>query len=701
MNSNRRSHPLAVTAAVLLTALIALPLAGCGTYRSWTKGREARALEEQIQKQRANLRKMNSSQLERAETESRERAIAQYEKILREYSDVGRGEMDEALYLLGRLLFDREQRQFEQSQQSFEQARLRAEASGAAAPEEPKPRYPSARTVYERLLREFPDSQFREDTLYDLGYISFEEGDRAGGAKLFEALVAEKPRSRYAPEVQFRLGEWHFESYRLPDAEERYRAVLAFGQSEYTEKALFKLGWVYYNVDQYDEAKRVLAELLDRQSAKIAKAGGEFAPPPILFFPGPRRAALERVMDADERDLYEETLEIIARVYSESGGADALVAFLRTKQTGPKPPPYAPPLMHRLALVEKERSNFDQAARAYQLLLDAFPTYRDAPKIETEWVRVLIEQKDLERAARVREALLAKYDQGSPWARANPEQEARDAALKVARKGLSWSIRYFHARGLERQKEGVVRPEELVHAIELYERYLARFPDGKPSYDRRFRYAQALFAAGEYRKAGDVFRVVAADPAFAEKREEAAFARILSVEKLTEGRSAPYPKDVIAALVPAYDDYIALNPASDKVAQLIFKQGQLWFGAEQYPQAIAAFERLIRERPTDPLAVEANDLVAQAHYRLGEFGVAEKWSEKALVQASPSNPLGTRRAEVENLYAVTMFKQGEKADEEKKWDEARNHYLRLVSRLPQWPTMQYHHFPGSEPLKGH
>ena len=30
-----------------------------------------------------------------------------------------------------------------------------------------------------------------------------------------------------------------------------------------------------------------------------------------------------------------------------------------------------------------------------------------------------------------------------------------------------------------------------------------------------------------------------------------------------------------------------------------------------------------------------------------------------------------------------MFKQGEKADEERKWDEAREHYLRLVTRLPQ------------------
>ncbi|MGH7806070.1 MAG: tetratricopeptide repeat protein, partial [Candidatus Binatia bacterium] len=540
-----------------------------------------------------------------------------------------------------------------------------------------------AKTVFQRLLKEFPDSQFREDTLYDLGYIHFEEGNRKDGAELFRELVKNKPKSRYAPEVQFRLAEWDFESYRLADAEERYRAVLGFGNSEYTDKALFKLGWVYYNLDDYSAAKKDLGQLLDRQSAKIAKEGGEFAPPPILFFPGPRRAALERVMERKDKDLYEETLEIIARVYAESGGADALVSFLRTKQRGSTPPPYAPPLMHRLALVEKERANFEQASRAYQLLLDAFPTYRDAPKIENEWVKVLVEQKEMEKAARVREALLAKYDTGSKWARANPEQEIRDEAMKAARSGLAWSIRYFHSQGLEKQKAGEARPAELVHAIELYERYLKRFTEGKFAYQKRFRYAQTLFAAGEYLKAAEVFRAVAADPTIAEKREEAAFARILSVEKLTEANKPPFPKEVIDALVAAYEDYIALNPQSEKVAQLIFKEGQLYFGSEQYPQAIAAFERLIRERPGDPLAVEANDLVAQAHYRLGDFAIAEKYSERALTQASPSNPLGARRAEVENLFAVTMFKQGEKADEEKKYDEAREHYLRLVTRLPQ------------------
>jgi len=671
-------RPLALSIALALAA------GGCGTYEAWSKRREARALEQKIETQQQALKKMSPSALEQAESDSRDRAIAQYEKILKDYSDVGRDEMDESLYLLGRLQFEREQQDFQRGQRSFESARTQADSAGQSAGPEPKPRYPSAKAVYQRLLHDFPESAFREDALYDLGYILTEEGDRAGGAALLEKLVKEKPRSRYAPEVHFRLAELAFDSDKLGAAEEQYRAVVKKGPADLVDKALFKLGWVYYNQDRYDDAKQVLAEVLRRQSERMEKEGREFAPAPILFFPGPRRPSFEDIeAKSKNADLYQETLEVLARVYADAGGADALVKFLRGEQHGRLPRPYAAPLLHRLALVQKERSSFEAAEHSYELLLDTYPTFKDAPKIELELVDVLVGQKQMDQAAKVREGMLAKYDQASPWARANPEQESRDAAMTEARKGLEWAIQYYHSRGLELQKEGGGTPEELRHAVADYERYLKRFPEGEPSYDQRFLYAQALYAAGEYNRAADVFRTVSFDKKYDKHREQAALSRILSVEKLQEQQKPPLPPSVIDGLVAAYEDYITLNPGSDKNAALLFKEGKLYFDAQKYPAAIAAFDRLIRDHRGDPLAAEAHDLVAQAHFKLGDFAAAEQWSEKALANASPSNPLGARRDEVEKLYALTMFKQAEKADDEKQYREASRDYLKLVDKLPK------------------
>src|SRR5207248_2535868 len=90
-------------------------------------------------------------------------------------------------------------------------------------------------------------------------------------------------------------------------------------------------------------------------------------------------------------------------------------------------------------------------------------------------------------------------------------------------------------------------PEELRHAVTAYERYLKRFPEGEPSYDQRFRYAQALYAAGDYGRAADVLREVSFDKKFDKHREEAALSRILSVEKLSESQKPPPARTIRSA----------------------------------------------------------------------------------------------------------------------------------------------------------
>jgi TolA-binding protein len=657
-------------------------VSACGGYGAWAKRREARELQRSIAEKKGQLAAMSPEALERAEAESRERAIAQYEKILREYADVGREEMDEALYLLARLLFDREQQEFQRKQREFESARAAAQAAGRPSPEEPRPRYPGSKAVYERLLREFPDSSLREDALYDFAYILFEEGSYREAVYVFDTLVRERPRSRYAPEVHFRLGEYAFEALDLASAEQHYREVLRFGQTDLTEKALFKLAWVYYNANRFDEAKTVLADLLDREAARVQREGREFAPTPILFFPGPRRPTI-RELEKKGTELYQETLEIVARVFAESGGVEDLLRFVRSRQTGDTPPPYAAPLLHRLALVQKERSEFEAAARTYQRLLETYPTFRDAPRIEQEYVDVLLESKDFEAAARVRAGMLEKYDSGTPWARANPEEEVRRAALAAARKALAWAIRYHHARGLERQQQAGGVPEDLRRAISLYEKYLRRFPDGKASYDKRFRYAQALFAAGEHRHAIELFRQVAFDEHFAHRREEAAFARVLSVEEVVKQSTHPLPKPLLAEVVAAYEDYIHLNPRSEKAPPLLYKEGQLYLEAREFDRAVDTFRRLVREYATHPLAGEAQAWIAQSELERGRFAEAEAAARVALDAAAQGGPLGERRAELEDLYALAIFRQGERAIEEKRPLEARDHFLRLVDRVPR------------------
>jgi len=593
--------------------------------------------------------------------------------------------MDEALYHLEHLLFERERRASEDAERAYEEAQASAEAAGAAAAPAPKPRFPAARAVCERLVRDFPASSFAEDALYDLAYMRFEEGDRAEGSALFERLVRTNPRSRYAAEAHFRIAEYAFDTNRFADAEKHDLLVLSRGITQFTDKALFKLGWIYHDLGRPDDAKRVLSDLLARQVRERERRGREYAPTPVLFFPGPHRSISHKKRDTAGDDLYEETLETIARVYAEAGGLGALLQFVKAQAKDGEPPRYAAPLLHRLALVHKEHSELAAAGDAYQRLLDEFPNFRGAPRAATELAELLAEQRDFDAAARVRQEMAERYAAGSAWARANPEEEYRHAALRTARNGLAASIRDFHARGLELQKEHGGVPDDLRRAIALYEQYLGRFPDGEKSYEARFRYAQALFAVGDYMKAAEAFRIVASDKQFDANREAAAYSRILSVTKLA-GEGDHVPPAFVEPLVTAYEDYVALNPQGDKSAEILFKEGDTYVRADRDTQAIGAFDRLVRSYPEHRLASEASDSLARAQFRVGDFPAAERSSEKALAAAGPGGTLAARRAEIENLSALAIFKQGEKAEEETRFAEAAGHYLRLVERMPTSPV---------------
>ena len=180
---------------------LAVAIASCGVHHVGPQPPDPRALQTEAGTSETHRPELPRADVERAIADAREKAIADYEKILARYADVGRDEMDEALYHLEHLLFERER---QASEQAYEETRTQAEAAGAPVPA-PKPRYPAARALCERLLREFPNSSLFEDALYDLGYMRFEEGDRAAAAVTFESLVRSNPRSRYAVEAHFRI----------------------------------------------------------------------------------------------------------------------------------------------------------------------------------------------------------------------------------------------------------------------------------------------------------------------------------------------------------------------------------------------------------------------------------------------------------------------------------------------------------------
>lgn len=121
-----------------------------------------------------------------------------------------------------------------------------------------------------QLLAGNPPRETLATVLYTQAWVAGKQGKAAEALPLWEQLVAEHPKSPYAPEARLRLGDARFEAKEYDKARDLYMAFLAaHAQHPLALEARYKLGTVLYNQDRFPEA----AAELDRVTA--AKEAGD------------------------------------------------------------------------------------------------------------------------------------------------------------------------------------------------------------------------------------------------------------------------------------------------------------------------------------------------------------------------------------------------------------------------------------------
>ena len=91
------------------------------------------------------------------------------------------------------------------------------------------------------------------------------EGRYEAAAKAFREFLAKHPRSEYADNAQYWLGEAYYVSRRFPEALEAFRAVLErYPRSPKVADALLKIGYVHYELRQWKEAREALEQVRRR-----------------------------------------------------------------------------------------------------------------------------------------------------------------------------------------------------------------------------------------------------------------------------------------------------------------------------------------------------------------------------------------------------------------------------------------------------
>jgi len=145
---------------------------------------------------------------------------------------------------------------------------------------------------------------------------------------VYDKLLKNYPNSKYVPEAHLAFADYFFESGQLDDAEARYRMVLKFPRSSAYWYAMYKIGWIDLNKQRFQDALETFfqvaqatrndkkQEVLNRASKKdFVRAYAEIGKADKAY------PAFQRV---DQKYAFD-MLEILADLYLAQGKSDKAI----------------------------------------------------------------------------------------------------------------------------------------------------------------------------------------------------------------------------------------------------------------------------------------------------------------------------------------------------------------------------------------
>jgi tetratricopeptide (TPR) repeat protein len=565
---------------------------------------------------------------EKEEKQRRTDAIAVLEGFLRKYPADKKWTPD-VMFRLAELYYEKSSDEFLTAQEDYQKA---LDSPNPPTGQPPKADYSPTVSLYRRMLVDFPNYRLLDATYYLLGFCLGEMGQEAEARQALLALVCAnqykpldppakrkistglgkgppidyykdctpiKKDSKFVPEAWTRIGEFHFDAAELAYAISAYSRVLAFKDSSYYDKAIYKLAWSYYRDNRFLDAIREfdgLVKWADSKKAAGDKFGSDLRPEAVQYLG----------ISFSEPDWDGDTLP------DPESGLQRAQGFYR----GREGEAHVKEVFQRLGDIYFDSTKYADAIAVYKYILQMWPFFADAPKLQEKIVKADERDRNLEAAAKERETLGRNYSKGSEWYRQNANNpEALAAAAQLAEDALLTAATNVHAaaqacRSKWQQNTSDTRKLEECQATyrtaaELYEKYLGAYPNSKRAYEFSAFYADALYYGGKVAEAIPAYIVVRDSNVDNRYQKDAALQVIKGLEELIDKlkqekriEDPPIPdekntKPPVVALpmhemyksyMQAIDWYVA-NLPDERVPDLRYAGAVLLLKHRQWPEA--------------------------------------------------------------------------------------------------------------------
>ncbi|HET6284508.1 MAG TPA: tetratricopeptide repeat protein [Polyangia bacterium] len=650
------------------------------------------------------------AQNEREAKERRRDAIAMFEAFLQKYPNDKRWTPD-AMFRLAELYYEKSAEDFLDADEAYKKA-----IDSPNPPTTPPPRvdYTATITLYKRLLTEFPNYRLLDAAYYLLGFCLGEMGQDAQARQALLALVCVnkfkpldppmqvtkqtadgeayngctpvKKDSKFIPESWTRIGEFHFDNpNELRLAIAAFKKVLEFKDSPYYDRALYKLAWAYYRDNRFPEAVREFDNLVkyaDARKAAGQKIGSDLRPEAVQYLG----------VSFSEPDWDGDTVP------------DPVSGLQRAQEfyKGREEEPHVREVFQRLGDIYFDSTKYAEAIAVYKTILAKWPYYTDAPRVQEKIVRSFERDRNMVAAAKERELLGRNYTKGSPWYNKNKDNpEALAIAQQLAEDALLTAATNVHAaaqacktKWQQNQKDlKMLEDCRLMYrtAAELYEKYLAAYPNSKRSYEFSAYYADALYYSGQLPQAITAYQAVRDSMLDNRFQEDAAFRMIKAYEEIIDGLrhdkkidDPPIPDEkntkppVTAIPMPEiYTKYMAAidwyveNVKGDRAADLKYAAAVIVLRYHNWPEARRRLGEItqIYCGPKPEMGFKAYDAILQTYFidyniddeeqkdcALGKLlNVADQFSESPCGKSPKAAPYLERIAQIKSSVKTTII----------------------------------------------
>ena len=324
------------------------------------------------------------------------------------------------------------------------------------------------------VIKEFPKSKELDAVIYNqsLGLQFLGREDEA--ARSLSQLIQKYPNSSIAGDAYHSLGDYYFSKSEFDKARTNYQKVIrTYKNSQRYLWSLFKLGWTFYNLEEYRRALTYWKQTIARSSS-----GGKSA---LL--------------------LREEAMRDIVYAFAEIGNISEALTYFRSHGGQD----YVGKFLDLLANLLMDQGKFRKAIEVFHKLQTSAPNSEEAPLAQSSIIALTYELGDYKALWRELRLYAVRFGENSPWAKSQSSRRTVVETQKSIRDLLLYYAKLTHKNSQKSQEAKVLAQE----AEKGYQLYLSFFKNSPQSVEVRFNLADLYYFRGDYTTAGKLYLEVA------------------------------------------------------------------------------------------------------------------------------------------------------------------------------------------------